>query len=611
MFGSYGGALLPGLHVVEGGQTSTGSAVAWLRGRVLNAGAAGDAEDDQKEGDEKRRKTAANGAVAVAGAGGPLSYAQLDALAAALSPGSDGVVALDHFQGNRTPHTDPHSRGCIAGLTLATGPGHLHRALLEAVCFGTEAVLEAMRAAGFRPAALSVAGGATRSPLWLQMHADVSGLPLLVPAGASDAPALGCAILAAAAAGYHGGDVVRAARAMVRMDRALEPDAARGREYAPAYARWKGLYPALKAALRPPQEGGGAGAGAAAAVAAAKEASAAAAVGALPLVAAALEHRVAVAPSLLAADFANPAADLARLEVGWPTDGGGDGGNDGDADAAAADAAAPRSDQPTQPPPPRPWTTRRWLHFDMFDGSLNTQITFGCPLLERLRPVTRRLVDVHLIAREPQRHLAQLKAAGADAVTVQYENLVVAPPSEGAEPSVLPQEAGAGAGAGDADGPSRLREACAEARRLFGSAGVALALGTPAEALAPLLLPGGGGGAAGAPSLPLIDRALVMAVPLGFGGLKFQRDETLAKVRALREMGGERLVIVVDGGIGPDEAVACAEAGANVLVAGSSVFRAKGSVAPADAERAVLRAAAEGAAARRLAQRQPEAAVVA
>jgi pentose-5-phosphate-3-epimerase len=572
MFGSYRGALLPGLHVVEGGQTSTGGAVAWLRGRVLNAGLGAGAAAGAGEEATGAAPAADAAGPSSSNAGGGFSYAQLDALAAAIAPGSDGVVVLDHFQGNRTPHTDPFSRGVLGGLTLATGPGHLHRALLEGICFGTEAVLEAMRAAGFCPAALSVAGGATRSPLWLQMHADVSGLPLSVPAGASDAPALGCAILAAAAAGFHGGDIVRAARAMVRVDRALTPDPERSRQYAPAYARWKTLYPALRATFHPGSgtgAGGGGGGG---------DAAAAASIGALPLVAAALESRVAVAPSLLAADFANPAADLARLEEGWPTDGGG-GGEDG---AAASGAGAP-------------WSTRRWLHFDMFDGSLNTQITFGCPLLERLRPLTRRLVDVHLIAREPLRHFEQLRQAGADAVTVQFENIVVgaaAGPEAGAA-------GGAGAGAGgEGGGLSRLREVCAEATRVFGSAGVALALGTPAEALAPLLSPTPeqqeGAGA------PPIARALVMAVRLGFGGLKFQRDETLAKVRALREMGGERLVIVVDGGIGPDEAAACAEAGANVLVAGSSVFRAKGGVAPGDAERAVLRAAAEGAAARRL-----------
>jgi pentose-5-phosphate-3-epimerase len=592
MFGSYDGALLPGLHVVEGGQTSTGSALAWLRGRVLNAGggqqqqqAAAVQEQEQEEtedgGAEKRQKTDAAPPVAPAGAAG-LSYARLDALAAAIAPGSDGLLALDHFQGNRTPHTDARSRGAVAGLTLAHGPGHLHRSLLEAVCFGTEAVLEAMRAAGFRPSALSVAGGATRSPLWLQMHADVSGLPLSVPCGASDAPALGCAILAAAAAGFHGGDVVRAAKAMVRVDRTLRPSPESAHLYVPVYARWKMLYPALKPIFHSDRDVDKDDKDD-------KGDASAAALASLPLVAAALKRRVAVAPSLLAADFANLSAELARLEEGWPTDAsGGGGGVDADADEAAAAPDASAHTHPS-PSPHHRWSPRRWLHFDMFDGSLNTQVTFGAPLLQSLRPVTGRLVDVHLIAREPGEHFAQLKAAGADTVTLQYENVVVGGGGGGG---------GKGGETDDAEeeeaAVARLRALCAQAKETFGSVGVALALGTPAEVLRPLLLPVAGAG--GAP--PAIDRALVMSVPLGFGGLKFQGEEALAKVRALRAMGGERLVITVDGGIGAAEAALLAEAGANVLVAGSSVFRAKGGVPAAEAERAVLRAAAEGAAAR-------------
>lgn len=156
MFGSYASALLPGVHVVEGGQTSTGSAVAWLRRELLGGG------------------SGENGGN---GSGAP-GYEALNAEAAAVLPGCEGLLALDHFQGNRTPHTDPLSRGALAGLTLKHTRGHVFRALLEAVAFGTEAVLRAMRRAGFKPGSLTVAGGATKSELWLRIHADVSGLPL-------------------------------------------------------------------------------------------------------------------------------------------------------------------------------------------------------------------------------------------------------------------------------------------------------------------------------------------------------------------------------------------------------------------------------------------------
>jgi pentose-5-phosphate-3-epimerase len=345
--------------------------------------------------------------------------------------------------------------------------------LLEGVCFGTEAVLDAMKGAGFHPRRLFVAGGATRSPLWLQMHADVSGLPLSVPRGAGDAPALGCAILAAAAAGFHGGDVRQAAEAMVSVERTLEPDAAAAAAYAPVYRRWKGLYPALKATFHyndDEEEKVKAATVAAAPPPPLVPAPTMAAVAAAAA-AASQPRSIALAPSLLAADLSDLPSELSRL-----------GGNDANS----------------------------WLHYDCFDGSLGTQITFGAPLLEKLRARTSRGLDVHLIAQQPQQHLLALKKAGADAVTVQYENVVVTGGDDDQEQQQQKQQ-------------QQLAALLKEARQLgFSQVGLALALGTPADAARPFL--------------PLIDRVLVMAVPLGYGGQPFQRDESLAKIRALRAM---------------------------------------------------------------------------
>src|SRR5262249_38129995 len=101
----------------------------------------------------------------------------------------EGLVVLDHFQGNRTPYTDPDSRGIVAGLTLKHGRAHIFRAVLEGIAFGTELIFETMRKAGFAPKDLVICGGATRSDLWLQIHADVCGLPLSLTRVA-DAPIL-------------------------------------------------------------------------------------------------------------------------------------------------------------------------------------------------------------------------------------------------------------------------------------------------------------------------------------------------------------------------------------------------------------------------------------
>ncbi|WP_045224045.1 FGGY-family carbohydrate kinase [Methyloterricola oryzae] len=210
IWGTYADAVMPGLHVVEGGQTSTGSVVQWFKNLLGEA----------------------------------TSYAALDAEAAALPPGAEGLLVQEHFQGNRTPHTDPLSRGAILGLSLKHGRGHIFRALLEGIAFGTEAVLQAMRGNGYVPAELVLCGGAARSALWMQIHADVSGLPLILTEVA-DAPALGCAILAAVGAGRYSG-IEEAAGAMVKVARRIEPNPAAHATYAPLFAAYQRAYPALK-----------------------------------------------------------------------------------------------------------------------------------------------------------------------------------------------------------------------------------------------------------------------------------------------------------------------------------------------------------------------------
>ena len=143
-------------------------------------------------------------------------YQTLNREAEQLPPGSEGLIVQEHFQGNRTPHTDPLSRGVFHGLTLKHERAHLFRAVIEGVSFGSELILETMRNNGFKPDRIVMAGGATRSPLWLQIHADVSNLPLTITK-VPDAPSLGCAILAATGAGLFP-DVSTAVEKMVQVD---------------------------------------------------------------------------------------------------------------------------------------------------------------------------------------------------------------------------------------------------------------------------------------------------------------------------------------------------------------------------------------------------------
>lgn len=211
VWGSYADAVIPGLHLVEGGQTSTGSVVSWFR-RLLGEG---------------------------------VGYAQLDQEVAAIAIGSEGVLAQDHFQGNRTPHTDPLSRGALVGLSLRHGRGHLLRAIMESVAYGTRLILETQRRSGFDARVLTAAGGVTKSDVWLQIHADVTGLPLQLTRTA-EAACLGSAMLAAVGAGEFG-SIGEAAASMAEVTRVIEPDPAAHAAYAEHFARYCALYPALRA----------------------------------------------------------------------------------------------------------------------------------------------------------------------------------------------------------------------------------------------------------------------------------------------------------------------------------------------------------------------------
>ncbi len=215
LWGTYPDAVYPGRHIIEGGQTSTGSIINWLR-RL---------------------------------AGGTLDLPALNVEAARLAPGSDGLMVLDHFQGNRTPHVDPLSRGAMIGLTLAHGLPHIFRATIEGICLGTRAILDRMAEAGFEGREIVVGGGAATSELWLQIHADTANLPVRVPA-VSEAPSLGAAILAGFGTG-HFASIDDGIASMVRPGRRIEPREDAVSVYRELHERYRALYPALKALRQP------------------------------------------------------------------------------------------------------------------------------------------------------------------------------------------------------------------------------------------------------------------------------------------------------------------------------------------------------------------------
>jgi len=214
LFGPHPDCVVPGLSVIEGGQVSSGSIVRWWHDNV--------ARPMQPEGD---------------------AYAAMMRRAAEIPIGADGLVALDFWQGNRNPYTDYDLTGAMFGLTLKHTPDHMLRALLESVAFGTENILRTLKDAGSPVASMTVCGGSARSEVWLQMHADVGNLPIIVPEVA-EATVYGSAIVAAVGAGVYA-DLPEAAAAMVREHRVVEPDAGRHARYAEIFEIYRDTHDAL------------------------------------------------------------------------------------------------------------------------------------------------------------------------------------------------------------------------------------------------------------------------------------------------------------------------------------------------------------------------------
>ena len=178
-----------------------------------------------------------------------------------------------------------------------------------------------------------------------------------------------------------------------------------------------------------------------------------------------------------------------------------------------------------------------WFHFDVMDGHYVPNLSIGLPVLRSLRRVTDSFIDVHLMIDNPDVFLAPFAEAGADMITIHQE------------------------------ASTHLHRDVHEIRRLGCEVGVALNPATPAATLSEIL--------------PALDLVLVMTVNPGFGGQAFI-GEALTKVEEVRGMAASRgldeLHVQVDGGIDPDTAPGAARAGADVLVAGSSVFRRAGSI---------------------------------
>jgi len=173
------------------------------------------------------------------------SYDELTAEASGWAPGTEGLLFQPYLAGERTPHADPHARGAFVGLSLRHERGALVRALLEGVAYGLRDSLELLKELGVEAEVGRVSGGGARSGLWLQIVASVLGLPLERTAASEEGAAFGAALLGGVASGAFA-DAAEAVAACVHVTDRIEPDPDWRAAYDEGYARYRGLYPALR-----------------------------------------------------------------------------------------------------------------------------------------------------------------------------------------------------------------------------------------------------------------------------------------------------------------------------------------------------------------------------
>ena len=228
LFGSYPD-LVEDNFTLEGGQVSTGSVLKWFKSQFISK--------EIEEEAEKRNLSI---------------YDYMNTLAEKLPLGSEGLIIVEHWQGNRTPFTDPNSRGIIRGLSLKHTPAHVYRAIMEAVAYGTEASLRIVKENNMDIFEVIAVGGHTNSQLWTHIYSDVTGLPIRKTTN-PEATSLGAAILAAVATGKYK-SVTEAANNMVQFGEEVKPNMEKHKEYKFFVDQYIKTYKALKDDIRKTNE---------------------------------------------------------------------------------------------------------------------------------------------------------------------------------------------------------------------------------------------------------------------------------------------------------------------------------------------------------------------
>lgn len=212
IWGPYHNAVLPDHWLLEGGQISAGGIVKWFN-REFNVQ-------------------------------GENPYDLMSREAEKVAIGAEGIIALDFFQGNRTPYKNLKAKGAFYGLSLKHTRAEIFRSILESVAFGTKNIIENFRTQGCTIDSMVACGGITKDSVWLQIISDAVGIPLIITEN-PQAGALGCCIAAAVGMEYYPG-FKEASAQMVKQVRVIEPNLDHKKLYEEVFAKYLDLYESLK-----------------------------------------------------------------------------------------------------------------------------------------------------------------------------------------------------------------------------------------------------------------------------------------------------------------------------------------------------------------------------
>jgi FGGY-family pentulose kinase len=228
IWGPYYGAMVPGMWLTEGGQSTAGSAIDHVIADHTNAPAL--AEEAKRQG-----KTVYE-----------LLNAEVERIQTEEARGPEvtrNLHILPYFLGNRSPKADPYARALIDGLSLdesITSQALRYYAVIQAVAYGTRDIIQEMNKAGYQIDTMFVTGGGTKNPLWLQEHADATQCTIILPQE-PEAVLLGSAILAATAAGLYP-DIYRAMQGMSRAGATIKPRKETATYHGAKFAVFQELY---------------------------------------------------------------------------------------------------------------------------------------------------------------------------------------------------------------------------------------------------------------------------------------------------------------------------------------------------------------------------------